>query len=134
MIYLLYGLLAVTIILFVNKCLAQKRTKGGTCSTLIVLGSGGHTTEMISFLSTLDDRKYTPRHYIVAQSEKGKHDSRNKATQFETNKGNNNWNIHTIPRAREVGQSYITSIYTTLHALLYSMYIVAKLKPDLVCI
>lgn len=37
-----------------------------------------------------------------------------------------------IPRSREVGQSYFTSILTTLVSLLYSLRLVYKEKPDLV--
>jgi len=38
--------------------------------TAIVLGSGGHTTEMIKLLGGVDLKKFTPRHYIVADSDK----------------------------------------------------------------
>ncbi|XP_014789652.1 UDP-N-acetylglucosamine transferase subunit ALG14 homolog isoform X2 [Octopus bimaculoides] len=38
-------------------------------STLAVLGSGGHTMEMIRLLSGLTE-KYYPRHYVVANSDK----------------------------------------------------------------
>lgn len=39
---------------------------------------------------------------------------------------------HTIPRSREVGQSYITSVFTTLRALRTCWRIVLAEKPDLV--
>jgi len=40
--------------------------------------------------------------------------------------------LHYIPRSREVGQSYFTSIFTTLRAILVSFVLVWKVKPDLV--
>ena len=40
----------------------------------------------------------------------------------------------TIPRSREVGQSYITSIWTTLVAMSAAVWIVVKAAPDLVCL
>ena len=40
--------------------------------------------------------------------------------------------IHTIPRSREVGQSYLTSVWTTLVAVFAAFSIVLKSKPDLV--
>lgn len=131
--YVLYTIVTVFIIISINKYLRKKSVdKKKSITTLIVLGSGGHTTEMLSFMSTLDISKYSPRNYVVAQSEKGKHDSRNKATQFESSYDSGEYKIHTIPRAREVGQSYFSSIFTTLLALFKSMLLVAQIMPDLV--
>ncbi|KCV73192.1 beta-1,4-N-acetylglucosaminyltransferase [Fonticula alba] len=42
--------------------------------------------------------------------------------------------FHTIPRSRNVGQSYISSIFTTLNALLFSIFLIWSEQPDmLVC-
>ncbi|VDK86928.1 unnamed protein product [Dibothriocephalus latus] len=40
--------------------------------------------------------------------------------------------VETLPRAREVGQSYVTSVFTTLIALLASIRVVLKHCPRLV--
>jgi hypothetical protein len=40
--------------------------------------------------------------------------------------------VAVIPRSREVGQSYFTSVFTTLKSLLYAMFTVLKHKPGLV--
>uniref|UniRef100_A0A0E9WVI9 UDP-N-acetylglucosamine transferase subunit ALG14 n=2 Tax=Anguilla anguilla TaxID=7936 RepID=A0A0E9WVI9_ANGAN len=40
--------------------------------------------------------------------------------------------IHHIPRSREVRQSWSSSVLTTLNALLYSVPLVFKLRPDMV--
>jgi beta-1,4-N-acetylglucosaminyltransferase len=37
-----------------------------------------------------------------------------------------------IPRSREVGQSYLTSVASTLWACLFSMWLVVKIRPALV--
>jgi hypothetical protein len=37
-----------------------------------------------------------------------------------------------IPRSREVGQSYFTSILTTLRSQLYCIPLMLRLRPDLV--
>lgn len=42
--------------------------------------------------------------------------------------------VHTIPRSREVGQSYITSVWTTLYALGYSAVLVLRERPELVSV
>lgn len=41
--------------------------------------------------------------------------------------------VETIPRSREVGQSYLTSVATTLVACFFCFYTVWKHKPTVVC-
>lgn len=43
-----------------------------------------------------------------------------------------NLEIVRLKRAREVKQSYFTSIFTTLYALCHSLWVVATAKPDLI--
>ncbi|PKH63920.1 hypothetical protein CRG98_050219 [Punica granatum] len=38
-------------------------------STLVVLGSGGHTAEMINLLLVLEKHRFTPRYYIAAATD-----------------------------------------------------------------
>lgn len=40
--------------------------------------------------------------------------------------------VHTIPRSREVGQSYVTSVGTTLYSLWFSAALVLRERPELV--
>nr|KJB69774.1 hypothetical protein B456_011G041800 [Gossypium raimondii] len=47
----------------------NKRTPQQTLSTLIVLGSGGHTAEMINLLLVLQKDRFTPRFYIAAATD-----------------------------------------------------------------
>ena len=43
--------------------------------------------------------------------------------------------FETIPRSREVGQSYVTSVFTTLYSLtMYSFSVVYKHKPDFILV
>src|SRR5690349_15186631 len=53
--------------------------------TLIVLGSGGHTTEMFYLLKSLDLKKYSPRVYVIAETDVAstKMNSKLKAIEFE---------------------------------------------------
>ena len=105
----------------------SKRTQ--PCSAMIVLGSGGHTKEMITLLSGMDLTKYTPRTYVVANSDTMSVD---KMHTFEKTSGKDKSScIHLIPRARQVKQSYFTSIFTTLYATLYTLPLVFKTRPDL---
>ncbi len=38
----------------------------------------------------------------------------------------------TIPRSREVGQSYATSVLTTLYAIAHAFWLVRSVRPELV--
>ncbi|XP_044270450.1 UDP-N-acetylglucosamine transferase subunit ALG14 homolog [Tribolium madens] len=99
------------------------------CRTIICIGSGGHTTEMLTLMTNLDFTKYCPRYYIMAKTDKT---SYMKVKTFEEAKNQNNYKIIEIPRSRVVGQSYITSVFTTLYSIFYSIPLVFKLKPDLI--
>jgi beta-1,4-N-acetylglucosaminyltransferase len=37
-----------------------------------------------------------------------------------------------IPRSREVGQSYVTSVFTTLYSLAWAAWMVTRHRPQLV--
>lgn len=102
-----------------------KRTK--PCKTIVCIGSGGHTTEMLKLVNELDFAKFTPRYYILASSDKISH---TKIHSLE--KSNGDFEIVEIPRSRNVGQSYFTSIFTTLYSVVYSIPVVWDIKPDLV--
>lgn len=103
---------------------------------LAVLGSGGHTGEMLSILSRLNLRKPLA---VVA----GGNDtlSLNRARQLRMRQPEDSGSntapagietFYTLPRARGVGQSYITSIFTTLRTLVCACRLVWQLKPQII--
>jgi beta-1,4-N-acetylglucosaminyltransferase len=94
-------------------------------STVVVLGSGGHTTEMLQLLQCLLPEHYTPLTYIVARTDTT---SLLRVAAMEIRRADF---IHFIPRSREVGQSYASSIVTTLWSLIYSLGIVLWVRPGL---
>ena len=97
---------------------------------LSVMGSGGHTTEMVRMLSDLDFEKHGERAYVLAETDRI---SPGKVDTLEARK--NNVGQHTVvkvPRSREVGQSYLTSILTTFVAFFYSFAAVWRFMPDVV--
>ena len=100
------------------------KCKPSTISTMIVLGSGGHTCEMLKLVSALDKEKYTPRTYIVATSDSF---SQQKAVEFDPKA-----HVVTVPRSREVGQSWLTTVITTIYASLASYNVMLTHKPRLV--
>lgn len=101
----------------------------GSCPTkvLIILGSGGHTAEMLRIVKHLDIKNYTPRVYIHAQTDKL---SAEKVRDLEGD--NKDYKIMEIYRSREVRQSYLTSIWTTVLATLNCLPILWRENPELI--
>lgn len=88
---------------------------------LIVLGSGGHTTEMLIILRSLDPSRYKFRTWVVSS---GDSFSTEKAIEFERELGSRVnvenmglFNTVEVPRARRVHQSLFTAPWTTLQCL-----------------
>ncbi|KAI3719237.1 hypothetical protein L6452_20132 [Arctium lappa] len=105
-------------------------------STLVVLGSGGHTAEMINLLSVMQKDRFAPRFYIAAATDNM---SLQKAHVFEETlddktslQGPDDTQFLQIYRSREVGQSYITSVGTTLLALAHALWLMIKIRPQVI--
>ncbi|NXD38874.1 ALG14 transferase, partial [Copsychus sechellarum] len=94
--------------------------------------TGGHTTEILRLLSCLSE-SYSPRHYVLADSDKM---SEAKIRSFEKKRAEtfskSQFSLDRIPRSREVRQSWISSVLTTLYSILYSLPLTYKRKPDLI--
>ena len=97
-----------------------------TIKTLVVLGSGGHTTEMLALLQNVDSSIYKPMIYMVASTD----DTSLQRVNADPNARRPDV-IYKLPRSRHVGQSYFTSIFTTLWSFIVSLYYVAIIRPDL---
>uniref|UniRef100_A0A4W5LPC7 UDP-N-acetylglucosamine transferase subunit ALG14 n=1 Tax=Hucho hucho TaxID=62062 RepID=A0A4W5LPC7_9TELE len=112
-----------------SKC--KPGEKGPVC-VLVVAGSGGHTTEILRLMESLS-QSYSPRHYIIADTDKMSED---KIRTFENSKkdtgSKGQFTIQRIPRSREVRQSWSSSVISTLNALLYAVPLVFRLRPDMI--
>ncbi|CAN6253702.1 unnamed protein product [Urochloa humidicola] len=89
----------------------------------------------VSSSSALKDR-FTPRYYVAALTDNM---SLQKAQVYEQSlvqssgkKNVENAHFMQIYRSREVGQSYITSIATTLLATLHAMWLVIRIRPKVI--
>ncbi|XP_043949354.1 UDP-N-acetylglucosamine transferase subunit ALG14 homolog isoform X2 [Drosophila biarmipes] len=102
--------------------------------TYVILGSGGHTAEMCRLTQALlqqqdiqQAEKYQPIRLILASSdstsERQLRQALPQASQAEFVK---------VPRSRSVGQSWLTTIFTSLWALLWSCYLVWRDRPQLI--
>jgi len=105
-------------------------------STLIILGSGGHTAEMLNLLAVLQKDRFKPRFYIAAATDNM---SLQKAMLLENSLASENGTavadtaqFMKIYRSREVGQSYITSVWTTLIAIVHALWLMIKIRPEVI--
>ena len=106
---------------------APRAAGDGRVPTLVVLGSGGHTTEMLRLLGGLDASRYGPVTLVVAASDTT---SAAKAAGMLPSDLDATW--ATIPRAREVGQPFVAAVPTTLRALCAAAAVVYRARPRLV--
>ena len=98
---------------------------------------------MIALVSKLDPEWYSPRSYVVAATDALGH---KKAAQAEAalllSEASSSSSaaaktappVIVLPRAREVGQSYLTSVLTTLRALWAAVAVAVSQRPDLLLV
>lgn len=103
-----------------------RTTRTKAAKTLIILGSGGHTTEILRLVRQLNREKYSPRIYVQAKTDEI---SLKKLEEVETDA--KDYKIIEIARSREVRQSYLTSVLTTTRSIFQSVPLVWREKPDL---
>lgn len=98
----------------------------------ILLGSGGHTGEMMRIISKMEMPNVS-RTWIYSA---GDNSSLSKAKEFENKRVTTNSTTTTtyisIPRARQVGQNYVLSIPTTLYSFAISAIKLLNHKPDVI--
>ncbi|XP_034978975.1 UDP-N-acetylglucosamine transferase subunit ALG14 homolog isoform X2 [Zootoca vivipara] len=104
--------------------------RNAAVSLLVVAGSGGHTTEILRLLSSLS-QTYSPRHYVLADSDKMSEEKIRSFEQQRAETSNSLFTLHRIPRSREVRQLWSSSVLTTLRSMFYSLPLTFRLKPDL---
>jgi beta-1,4-N-acetylglucosaminyltransferase len=95
--------------------------------TMIILGSGGHTAEMLRIIKHFNLKNYSPRIYVHAQTDKLSCD---KVRDLENS--NQDYKIIEIYRSREVQQSYFTSVWTTVLSILNCFPILWRENPKLI--
>lgn len=94
--------------------------------TLIVIGSGGHTSEMMRLMDKINKSKFTPRLYVLADTDT------TSRSRVESNERNTDWTIASIPRSRHVNQSYCSSILSTIYSTCMTVPVLVSFKPDVV--
>eukprot|EP00439_Symbiodinium_sp_Y106_P083895 s1605_g24.t1 len=98
--------------------------------SLVVLGSGGHTMEMLSLLKDLDQDKYRCD-FILGDTDST---SLKKVQATRPDLAENLERFHTIPRSREVGQSWTSTLFSTMKAFVSCLGLVWKLRPQVLIV
>lgn len=101
-------------------------------SVLVVLGSGGHTTELLFMMQKLNIHHYHPIAYCKASTDTTSQDRLRTTRNNNNNTRNSEIIVYNLPRSREVGQSYISSAFSTLYAGWFALSLVGKLRPHVI--
>ena len=105
-----------------------KSTSGGCdvpVRALVVLGSGGHTAEMMTMMRSLVQQNMQFQSVLYALA------ATDSMSRFKAENSGIRGEFAVVPRAREVGQSYVTSAFTTARAFAYSCLCVLRYRPQL---
>lgn len=105
------------------------RIIGKRKNLMIILGSGGHTGEMLIMLKKLNLGKFTKVIFVTSQNDSNSLKKLNETFDIHNC---NNVTVVSIFRSRKVGQSYLSSVITTLVALLHSVILIFKTNPNLI--
>ena len=96
----------------------------------IVLGSGGHTGEMLTLLDSLEKslmKSSKPQWtFFVAESDTN---SIGKLQIWLKSRPHASYSVIRIPRSREVGQTYVSAVFSSLKAFFVSLIKVHALRP-----
>lgn len=100
-------------------------------SIALVLGSGGHTSELLKIVANLPENISAPSKHLLIYSS----DDSLSISQYKSKFNNSKTaaaEIVQIPRARRVGQSYFTSIFTTIYSLIACLLLFIRFNPKIV--
>ncbi|KAG0651993.1 asparagine-linked glycosylation 14 [Hyphodiscus hymeniophilus] len=112
-----------------------KYPKTGPSHMVVVLGSGGHTAEMMSLLRDVDPTKYIHRTYIISSGDgfssdrafdietkiQSRHNHGNVSSVGEVYPATGKWEVKIVPRARKIHQSRWTTALSSLWCLISCM-------------
>mmetsp|Transcript_5666 Transcript_5666/g.9170 ORF Transcript_5666/g.9170 Transcript_5666/m.9170 type:complete len:250 (-) Transcript_5666:214-963(-) len=111
----------------VNK--KKARDVHSTVKTMVVLGSGGHTSEMLRLIEKLDETRYVPLTFVVAQTD---HTSEKRVRHHYEKRPEKlaGSSFVYIPRSREVGQGWPSSAAATARALVVGARLILGNDPE----
>ncbi|KAJ2170611.1 metalloprotease [Coemansia sp. RSA 518] len=117
---------------------ASKRRKGkatvrasADMTLCVVLGSGGHTAEMMRLLQGVEFDRYMQRLYVVGDSDALSLDQIG-IVERRGNTYNEEYFVERVPRSREVGQPWLTTPLSVARCLVRTASIFLDYRPDVV--
>lgn len=116
-------IITVMITYLLERHLSRRQTRRVICA---VLGSGGHTTELVRMISRLS-AELRPTLYVCGENDRFSA-QKVKQTQRLTELSD----IIMLPRPRNVGQSYLSSIFSSFKTIVYALSIFSRERPSLV--
>jgi beta-1,4-N-acetylglucosaminyltransferase len=128
---MLYAATAAGALVLLALLLRRRRKRDEKIKTLVVLGSGGHTAELLRLIADFDFDRYGPLTLVTAATDTT---SRAKAERELPQAALSTARWAAIPRAREVGQSFLSSVPSTLKALFACVRLIWTASPDLVLV
>ena len=132
---LLALLLGVALVHSLRQCLCRAAAAPAPAAAasprrlLAVLGSGGHTKEMLSVLRALPAALASPRAYICADT-----DATSLPSALAQGALGRRAAVHRIARAREVGQSAAWAVWGTLRGFAHALRVVHAEQPRLLLV
>lgn len=98
----------------------------------LVLGSGGHTSELLKIITNLPASiADTAKHLLIySEGDTLSLDKYKLAVTSDSDEAPAV--IRRVTRARMVGQSYFTSIITTIYSFIMSIFILFQFRPKIV--
>ena len=88
---------------------------------LFILGSGGHTGELLQLLQNFDFKKYKCLYFVRSSSDRNSEIRMRKLLEEKKIAIENTFWI-AIPRSRNVKQSYFTSIFTSVWSIIVTFF------------
>ena len=101
------------------------------CPTMVVLGSGGHTSEMIALLEGMDGKRYSPVGFVVADTDTS---SLVRLEKAESVLKGAERHVYFIPRSREVKQRWPSTVLSSIKALFSATRLVFNVRPELILV
>ena len=103
--------------------------KGKTVKTMIFFGSGGHTTEMMRLVQNMNAQRYSPVCFAIGHTDVTSIDKVRSAKPRLPLEKNAAW--LRVYRNREVKQSWLSTVFTSIWSLLQAFYVMSRYRPQL---
>ncbi|XP_046332596.2 UDP-N-acetylglucosamine transferase subunit ALG14 homolog [Haliotis rufescens] len=101
-------------------------------SLMVVVGSGGHTREVLCLVRQLGSH-YSPRYYVIADTDKmSEHKVHALEESRKEEQEQSQYFVIRIPRSRQVKQSWVSTVLSTLYAAIYTFPVVFRRKPEII--